>query len=53
MISAVDHPVARMAFFDTYKTLGIVTEIMGITPEGWKSIGQWTKRVDENKYSNR
>ncbi len=40
VISEVDHPIARMAFFDTYKTLGVVTEIMGITPEGWKVIRQ-------------
>jgi hypothetical protein len=40
VISEVDHPIARMAFFDTYKTLGVVTEIMGITPEGWKAIEQ-------------
>ncbi len=40
VISEVDHPIARMAFFDTYKTLGVVTEIMGITPEGWKTIEQ-------------
>jgi methylmalonyl-CoA/ethylmalonyl-CoA epimerase len=39
-ISAVDHPIARMAFFDTYATLGVATEIMGITPEGWKAIKQ-------------
>jgi len=24
----------------TYQTLGVVTEIMGITPEGWKAIEQ-------------
>jgi hypothetical protein len=40
VISEVDHPIARMAFFDTYKTLGVVTEIMGITPDGWKAIEQ-------------
>lgn len=40
VISEVDHPIARMAFFDTYKMLGVVTEIMGITPEGWKVIEQ-------------
>lgn len=40
VISEVDHPIARMAFFDTYRTLGVVTEIMGITPEGWKAIEQ-------------
>jgi methylmalonyl-CoA/ethylmalonyl-CoA epimerase len=33
IISEVDHPIARMAFFDTYQTLGVATEIMGITPE--------------------
>jgi len=40
LISEVDHPIARMAFFDTYQALGVVTEIMGITPEGWKAIEQ-------------
>lgn len=39
-ISEVDHPIARMAFFDTYQTLGLATEIMGITPEGWIAIEQ-------------
>ncbi|AXY74302.1 hypothetical protein D3H65_10080 [Paraflavitalea soli] len=43
MISEVDHPIARMAFFDTYQTLGVVTEIMGITPEGWVAIKQMEK----------
>ncbi len=40
LISQVDHPIARMAFFDTYQTLGVATEIMGITPEGWSAIEQ-------------
>lgn len=43
VISEVDHPIARMAFFDTYSTLGVATEIMGITPEGWKAIEQMEK----------
>lgn len=43
VISEVDHPIARMAFFDTYKTLGVATEIMGITPEGWTAIKQMEK----------
>lgn len=43
MISEVDHPVARMAFFDTYQTLGVVTEIMGITPEGWSAVEEMKK----------
>jgi methylmalonyl-CoA/ethylmalonyl-CoA epimerase len=38
VVSEVDHPIARMIFFDTYKDLGVVTEIMGITPEGWKIL---------------
>jgi hypothetical protein len=40
VISEVDHPIARMKFFDTYRTLGVVTEIMGITPDGWNAIKQ-------------
>lgn len=40
IISAVDHPIARMAFFDTYETIGAATEIMGITPEGWNAVEQ-------------
>lgn len=43
IISEVDHPIAKMAFFDTYKTLGIVTEIMGITPDGWDAVEQMKK----------
>ena len=43
VISEVDHPIARMAFFDTYQTLGVATEIMGITPEGWKAIKKMQK----------
>lgn len=40
IISEVDHPIARMVFFDTYQALGVATEIMGITPEGWTAIEQ-------------
>jgi len=43
IISEVDHPIARMAFFDTYQTLGIATEIMGITDEGWGAIEEMQK----------
>ncbi len=42
-ISEVNHPIARMAFFDTYQTLGVATEIMGITPEGRIAIEQMQK----------
>jgi len=38
IISEVNHPIAKMVFFDTDKTLGTVTEIMGITEDGWKII---------------
>ncbi len=43
IISEVDHPIARMAFFDIYQTLGVATEIMGITPEGAMVIKQMQK----------
>lgn len=43
MISNVDHPIARMAFFDTYQTLGVATEITGITPEGRIVLEQMKK----------
>lgn len=43
VMSEVDHPIARMAFFDTYLTLGVATEIMGITPEGWTAIEKMRK----------
>jgi hypothetical protein len=43
IISEVNHAIARMAFFDTYQTLGVVTEIMGITPEGWMAIEEMQK----------
>lgn len=41
--SEVDLPIARMMFFDTYQTLGLATEIMGVTPEGWIAIEQMKK----------
>jgi hypothetical protein len=44
LIGEVDHPIARMKFFDTYKTMGVATEIMGITPEGRKAIEQMKQR---------
>jgi methylmalonyl-CoA/ethylmalonyl-CoA epimerase len=27
-----------MKFFDTYNATGVATEIMGITPAGWKAL---------------
>jgi hypothetical protein len=38
LIGEVDHPIARMKFFDTYKIMGVAIEIMGITSEGEKAI---------------
>ena len=38
VMSEVDHTIARMMFFDTYQTLGVATEIMGVTEEGWAMI---------------
>jgi hypothetical protein len=38
LIGEVDHPIARMKFFDTYEIMGVATEIMGITPDGWEAI---------------
>ncbi|GAB3551013.1 VOC family protein [Spirosoma fluminis] len=40
VISEVDHAIARMGFVNTYQTLGVATEIMGIKPEGWAAIDQ-------------
>jgi len=47
IIGEVDHPIARMKFFDTYKTTGVATEIMGITPDGWKAIEKMKKAALE------
>ena len=44
VISEVNHPIARMAFFDTYQTLGVATEIMGITKEGEKAVEQMKRK---------
>lgn len=50
-ISEVDHPFARMAFFDTYQTLGVVTEIMGITDEGRAVFDPMMKKWDNQRNS--
>lgn len=34
MITSMNMPVAKIAFFDTRKEIGVITEIMGITEEG-------------------
>ena len=40
VITSVDHPVARIVFFDTTINLGVFTEVMGITEEGEKAVQQ-------------
>jgi len=45
MIAEVDHPIARMKFFDTYKIMGVATEIMGITPEGRIALDNMIQEV--------
>ncbi len=38
VISSFNHPIAKIVFFDTYKDIGIMTEIMGITEEGERAV---------------
>ena len=40
VISTFYHPIAKIVFFDTYKEIGVMTEIMGITEEGEKAVQQ-------------
>ena len=38
VISSFDTAIAMIVFFDTRKEIGLYTEIMGITKEGWEMI---------------
>ena len=38
VISTFNHPIAKIVFFDTYKEIGVMIEIMGITEEGEKAV---------------
>jgi methylmalonyl-CoA/ethylmalonyl-CoA epimerase len=38
VISTFNHPIAKIVFFDTYKEIGVMTEIMGITKEGEEQV---------------
>ena len=38
VITSVNHPIARIVFFDTSKDIGVFTEIMGITKEGEMAV---------------
>jgi methylmalonyl-CoA/ethylmalonyl-CoA epimerase len=40
VITSVNHPIARIVFFDTSKELGVFTEVMGITGEGEIAVEQ-------------
>jgi methylmalonyl-CoA/ethylmalonyl-CoA epimerase len=40
VISRFDTPWAEIVFFDTYKEIGVMTEMMGITKEGEKAVQQ-------------
>ena len=38
VISSFNHLIAKIVFFDTYKEIGVMTEIMGITKEGEEQV---------------
>lgn len=38
VITSVNHPIAKIVFFDTSKDIGVFTEVMGITEEGEKAV---------------
>ena len=38
VITSINHPIARIVFFDTSKDIGVFTEIMGITEEGERAV---------------
>ena len=38
VVSTFNHPIAKIVFFDTYKEIGVMTEIMGITKEGEEQV---------------
>ena len=38
VISSFNHPIAKIVFFDTYKEIGVMTEIMGITKKGEEQV---------------
>lgn len=38
VITSVNHPIAKIVFFDTSKEIGVFTEVMGITEDGEKAV---------------
>ena len=45
VITSFNHPIAKIVFFDTYKEIGVVTEIMGITEEGEIAVQQMKNQL--------
>ncbi|HYV90855.1 MAG TPA: VOC family protein [Chitinophagales bacterium] len=43
VVSSFNHPIAKIVFFDTYKEIGVMTEIMGITKEGEEQVQKMKK----------
>ena len=40
VITSLNLPIAKVAYFDTYKEIGVVTEIIGATDAGWEFVQQ-------------
>lgn len=38
VVTSVNHPIAKIVFFDTSEDMGVFTEIMGITEEGREAV---------------
>jgi glyoxalase/bleomycin resistance protein/dioxygenase superfamily protein len=38
VVTSVNHPIAKIVFFDTSRDIGVFTEIMGITQEGEEAV---------------
>jgi methylmalonyl-CoA/ethylmalonyl-CoA epimerase len=38
VIATYNTPIAKIVFFDTYKDIGVMTELMGITKEGEEQV---------------
>ena len=48
VLASLRLPVARVAFFDTYQPIGVVTEIIGVTGSGVEFINQLRSGVQES-----
>jgi methylmalonyl-CoA/ethylmalonyl-CoA epimerase len=40
VITTLNLPIAKVAYFDTYKEIGVVTEIIGVTEAGLEFVQQ-------------